>query len=196
MDTVRRPALLPETTNTCRNGADDDRLLPSGNTHRLVLVIFARVPMRNVHSLDDVLDFLESGNREQVIISDVDNTLAPQGVSLAEFGLVVNAAIDRIEANQNVAQVIALTNGPQRQVDRMVSRGNKPWTTRRRLGLRGSQRPIVVIGDQVLTDGVLAWRLRATFLHLVIDDEEEERRQATMRRLGRIVTRMFFRRKA
>lgn len=152
--------------------------------------------MRDVHSLDDALVFLESGNREQVIISDVDNTLAPQGVSLAEFGLVVNAAIDRIEANQNVAQVIALTNGPQRQVDRMVSRGNKPWTTRRRLGLRGSHRPIVVIGDQVLTDGVLAWRLRATFLHLVIDDEEEERRQATMRRLGRIVTGMFFRRKA
>lgn len=152
--------------------------------------------MRDVHSLDDALVFLESGNREQVIISDVDNTLAPQGVSLAEFGLVVNAAIDRIEASQNVAQVIALTNGPQRQVDRMVSRGNKPWTTRRRLGLRGSHRPIVVIGDQVLTDGVLAWRLRATFLHLVIDDEEEERRQATMRRLGRIVTGMFFRRKA
>jgi predicted HAD superfamily phosphohydrolase YqeG len=158
--------------------------------------MFARVPMRDVRSLADVLVFLESGDREQVIISDVDNTLAPQGVSLTEFRAVVNAAIDRIEANQNVAQVIALTNGPQRQVDRMVSRGNKPWTTRRRLGLRGSHRPIVVIGDQVLTDGVLAWRLRATFLHLVIDDETEERRQATMRRLGRLVTSMFFQRNA
>ena len=136
--------------------------------------------------------YLDAGEGEQVIISDVDNTLAPRGVAPTEFVVLVNAAIDRIEANEKVARVIPLTNGPQRQVDRMVSRGNKPWTTRRRLGLRGHRGPVVVIGDQVLTDGVLAWRLRATFLHLVIDDEEEERRQATMRRIGRIIRGMVF----
>ena len=108
--------------------------------------------------------------------------------------MVVNAAIDRLQAHRNVARVIALTNGPERRVPRMVSRGNKPWTTRGRLGLRGSRIPIVVVGDQVLTDGLLAWRLRATFLHLVIDDEEEALRQATMRRIGRIVIRILFRR--
>ncbi|MDH3470545.1 MAG: hypothetical protein OEM94_04430, partial [Acidimicrobiia bacterium] len=129
-------------------------------------------------------------------IFDVDNTVAPQGASLEEFGVLVNTAIDRFEASPNVARVIALTNGPQRQVGRMVSRGNKPFTTRRRLGLRGSRAPVVVVGDQVLTDGVLAWRLRATFLHLVIDDEEEERPQAIMRRLGSIVLGMFLRHEA
>jgi hypothetical protein len=46
----------------------------------------------------------------------------------------------------------------------------------------------------VLTDGLLAWRLQATFLHLVIDDEGEERRQAIMRRIGSIVLLMLFRR--
>ncbi len=76
----------------------------------------------------------------------------------------------------------------------MVSRGNKPWTSRRRLGLRGSSAPLVVVGDQVLTDGLLAWRLRATFLHLVIDDEGEDRRQAIMRRIGSVVLLMLFRR--
>jgi hypothetical protein len=106
----------------------------------------------------------------------------------------VNSAIDRVEANPSIARVIALTNGPQRQVDRMVSRGNKPWTTRRRLGLRGSSATLVVVGDQVLTDGLLAWRLRATFLHLVIDDETEDRRQAIMRRIGSIFVVMLFRR--
>ncbi len=157
--------------------------------------MFGRMPMLDVRSLDEVMAYVESGEGEQVIISDVDNTLAPQGLSLAEFGPLVNAAIDRLEANQNVARVIALTNGPQRQVDRMVSRGNKPWTSRRRLGLRGGHGPVVVIGDQVLTDGLLAWRLRATFMHLVIDDETEERRQATMRRAGRIIMALFFRAK-
>lgn len=156
--------------------------------------MFGRILMHDVRSLDDVMDFLDSGDHEQVVISDVDNTLAPQGVSLGEFGALVNAAIDRIEASKKVARVIALTNGPQRDVERMISRGNKPWTTRRRLGLRGRHGPVVVIGDQVLTDGVLAWRLRAAFLHLVIDDESEDQRQATMRRLGRVVRRLFFRR--
>ena len=155
-------------------------------------MMFGRVPMRDVRSLDDVMPFLESGDGEQVVISDVDNTLAPQGASLAELGPMVNAAMDRIEASRNVTRVIALTNGPQRQVDRVISRGNKPWTTRRRLGLRGSHQPIVVIGDQVLTDGILAWRVRATFLHLVIDRETEEPRQAALRQLGRIVMGLFF----
>jgi len=150
--------------------------------------------MRDVQSLDEVMAFVESTDGQKVIIFDVDNTLAPQGVPLAEFGQLVNSAIDRVEANPGIARVIALTNGPQRQVARMVSRGNKPWTTRRRLGLRGSSAPLVVVGDQVLTDGLLAWRLKATFLHLVIDDETEERRQAVMRCIGSIVVVMLFRR--
>ena len=158
--------------------------------------MFGRVPLREVGSLDDVVTFLESSDDKKVIIFDVDNTLAPQGVPLAEFGLLVNAAIDRFEAHPNVARVIALTNGPQRGVARMESRGNKPWTTRRRLGLRKDRAPLVVVGDQVLTDGLLAWRLQATFLSLVIDDETEDHRQATMRRLGRIIDLALFRRLA
>jgi predicted HAD superfamily phosphohydrolase YqeG len=156
--------------------------------------MLARVPIRDVQSLDEVMAFVESTDGQKVIIFDVDNTLAPQGVPLAEFGQLVNSAIDRVEANPSIARAIALTNGPQREVDRMVSRGNKPWTTRRRLGLRGGSTPLVVVGDQVLTDGLLAWRLRATFLHLVIDDETEERRQAVMRRIGNIFAVMLFRR--
>ena len=156
--------------------------------------MLARVPIRDVQSLDEVIAFIESTDGQRVIIFDVDNTLAPQGIPVAEFGQLVNSAIDRVEANSGIARVIALTNGPQREVPRMISRGNKPWTTRRRLGLRGSSAPLVVVGDQVLTDGLLAWRLVATFLHMVIDDETEERRQAVMRRIGSIVVVMLFRR--
>jgi predicted HAD superfamily phosphohydrolase YqeG len=158
--------------------------------------MLARALICDVQSLDEVMAFVESTDGEKVIIFDVDNTLAPQGVALDEFGEIVNAAIDRVEANPRIARVIALTNGPQREVARMVSRGNKPWTTRRRLLLRGSSAPLVVVGDQVLTDGLLAWRLGATFLHLVIDDEAEERRQAIMRRIGSVLVVMLFRRTA
>jgi predicted HAD superfamily phosphohydrolase YqeG len=138
--------------------------------------------------------FAESTDGQKVIIFDVDNTLAPQGVPLAEFGLLVNSAIDRVETSPSIARVIALSNGAQREVTRMVSRGNKPWTTRRRLEIGDSSAPLVVVGDQVLTDGLLAWRLRATFLHLVIDDETEEWRQAIMRKIGSIVIALLFRR--
>jgi len=155
--------------------------------------MLGRIPIHDVQSLDDVMAFVDSSDGEKVIIFDVDNTLAPQGCALDDFAVLVDAAIDRCECCQNVGRVIALTNGPQRGVERMVSRGNKPWTTKRRLGLRGSRLPIVVVGDQVLTDGLLAWRLRATFLHLVIDDEEEERRQAIMRRIGAIIMGVLFR---
>ena len=116
-------------------------------------MMLGRVQMYDVRSLDEVVDFVESNAGEKVVISDVDNTLVPQDVSLGEFGAVVNASIDRLEAHPNVSRVIALTNGPEREVPRLVSRGNKPWTTRRRLGLRGTRTPIVVVGDQVLTDG-------------------------------------------
>jgi predicted HAD superfamily phosphohydrolase YqeG len=157
--------------------------------------MLGRVAMYDVRSLDEVIDFVESSDGEKVIISDVDNTLVPQDVSLGEFGTVVNASIDRLEAHPKISRVIALTNGPERDVPRLVSGGNKPWTTRRRLGIRGT-RAIVVVGDQVLTDGLLAWRLQATFLHLVIDDEDEARRQATMRRLGSYLIGALFRRTA
>lgn len=145
-----------------------------------------------VETFEEALARLDAGAAGQVVVADVDNTLAPQGVSPGEFVHLVNEAIDRIESIGNVDRVIALTNGPQREVARLVSRGNKPWTTRRRLGLRRDRRPIVVIGDQVLTDGLLAWRLGATFLHLVIDDQAEDRRQSGMRRVGHLVTRLVF----
>jgi predicted HAD superfamily phosphohydrolase YqeG len=158
--------------------------------------MFGRVPMFDVQTLDDVMDFVESRDDKNVIIFDVDNTLAPQGTPIPEFAVLVNAAIDRVEASASISRAIALTNGPQREVDRMISRGNKPWTTRGRLGLRGSRAPLVVVGDQVLTDGLLAWRLRATFLYLVIDDDAEDQRQATMRRIGRVLVGMLFQREA
>ncbi len=151
------------------------------------------VPCRIVHELDEVEALVRASPRRLVLIFDVDNTLVRQGVPLDEFGSAVHAARDRFEALGPVSRVILLTNGPERGVPWMESRGNKPWTSRRRLGLRGDGGDDVwVIGDQIVTDGALAWRLRARFLHLVLDDENEAARQAAMRHLGRRLERLFF----
>jgi len=152
-----------------------------------------RTRMQRIESLQDVVDFVQRGEVDHILIFDVDNTLVRQGAPLDEFGIEVNAAIDRFESMPGVERVIVLTNGAERGVPRMISRGNKPWTSRRRLGLRGVRGPLVVVGDQVLTDGLLAWRLRATFLHLVIDREGEPRRQALMRRMGGLFETMLMR---
>jgi predicted HAD superfamily phosphohydrolase YqeG len=45
---------------------------------------------------------------------------------------------------------------------RIVTAARKPWRMRY---LRDEPRPVAVAGDQVLTDGLLAWRLGASFLH-------------------------------
>ena len=143
-------------------------------------------------SLDDVEDLLPCTGGPATLIFDVDNTLVRQGAPPDEFIEAVNAVIDRFEAHPSVDRVIALTNGAQRAVPRLVSRGNKPWTTRRRLKLTGIS-DLVVVGDQVLTDGVLAWRLGATFVHLVIDDSSEPPDQSRMRRRGKCLESLLFR---
>lgn len=155
--------------------------------------MLGRVPILHVWSLDEAAAIVASDGRIATVIFDVDNTLARQGAPFAEVAVLVDSAIERFEAIPSVSRVIVLTNGPQRGVPQMISRGNKPWTTRRRLGLHRAGGPIVVVGDQVLTDGVLAWRLDATFLHLIIDDEHEDRSQARMRRFGRVAAGLFFR---
>jgi hypothetical protein len=52
-----------------------------------------------------------------------------------------------------------------------LSRAWKPWTSRRALGLGSSLGSGVVCGDVSLTDGILASRLRYSFVHLKVLDQ-------------------------
>jgi predicted HAD superfamily phosphohydrolase YqeG len=74
----------------------------------------------------------------------------------------------------------------------VIYRGSKPWTTRKRLGLEATQEAVWVIGDQILTDGLLAWRIGAAYIVLAIDIEQETSGQTTMRRIGRRLSPIFF----
>mgnify|MGYP001826590708 CR=1 FL=1 len=143
-----------------------------------------RIAKQDASGLDDVEQLLGKITAPITLVFDVDNTLVRQGAPPDEFIELVNTVIDRFEGHPSVGRVIALTNGAQRGVPRLISRGNKPWTSRRRLALDGPGE-VVVVGDQVLTDGVLAWRLGATFAHLVIDDSSEPPDQSRMRRRGK-----------
>lgn len=143
-------------------------------------------------NLGELDDLVTRAGAPLVLILDADNTLVPQGVEVQRFQQEVGAAIEHLEAQPMVEHVIVLTNGPDRGVPNLISRGNKPWTTRKRIGITKRGPPVWVVGDQVLTDGVLAWRLGATYLQLAIEQDNEAPRQAIMRRLGRAVSSLLF----
>ncbi len=155
--------------------------------------MFHRVPMQQTADLDEVADLVAAAPGSNIVVFDADNTLVPQGAALDVFQVEVTAAIKRFESLPSVDRVIVLTNGPERGVPGMIYRGNKPWTTRRRLGLDEASAAIWVVGDQILTDGVLAWRFGATYVQLVVDAGAEDTRQAVMRYTGRAVAGMLFR---
>ena len=133
--------------------------------------------------------------RPLVVIFDADNTVVRQGAPPDEFARRVAEVFDEFEQLETVDRVIVISNGPQRGANRMISRVNKPWTTRKRLGIsRQSKTPIWVVGDQVISDGLLAWRLGAEFLHCAIDPDDSFPGQVGQRRLGRLVAPLIFRR--
>lgn len=70
-----------------------------------------------------------------------------------------------------------------------VSPARKPWVTRY---LVAAPRPIVVVGDQVVTDGLLAVRSGTAFIHFIADDRPSwwPRLQAV---IGKPVVRIAFR---
>jgi predicted HAD superfamily phosphohydrolase YqeG len=151
-----------------------------------------RVPLHTATGLGELEALVASESDDVVLVFDADNTLVPQGVDLERFRRDVGAAIERFAALRNVSRVIVLTNGPDRGVPSMIHRGNKPWTSRRRLALESRHDEVWVVGDQILTDGFLAWRLGAVFVYLAIDEVGEAPRQAMMRRIGRWLRHLLF----
>jgi predicted HAD superfamily phosphohydrolase YqeG len=163
-------------------------------TPTLTLVV-RRIQSIFVNDIDEVATRVAAQPGPLIMIFDADNTLVPQGASRTEFARHVEEAIGRFERLESVARVIVISNGPERGSDRVIARVNKPWTTRKRLGIRGSKTPIWVVGDQVVSDGFLAWRLGAVFLHCAIDPDDDFPGQAKQRRLGRFLAPLIFRKK-
>ncbi len=153
-----------------------------------------RISSTHVEDVDEVAARVASDPGPLIVVFDADNTLVRQGAPPAEFAPRIDEVIDKFERLAAIERVIVISNGPPRGAERMISRVNKPWTTRRRLGIRRrSKTPIWVIGDQILSDGLLAWRLGATFLQCAIDPADDYPGQARMRRLGRYVAPLIFR---
>lgn len=150
-----------------------------------------RIARTAASGLSDVVAILDGVEDQVTVVFDIDGTIVPQGSLPDDCARAVVSAIETLEGHPMVERAIPLSNGADRGVAGVVGHGNKPWTARRRLGLTRDD-TVVVVGDQVLTDGVLAWRLGGTFIHLVVDDWDEPPDQSQMRRRGRLLEPFLF----
>jgi predicted HAD superfamily phosphohydrolase YqeG len=129
-----------------------------------------RVPIHPVATWDDVLAYLRA-ERPATVVFDVEPLVAHWASGTAELDEGILRVVESVAAIG--VQVIAFatnslrrpTTDPTHSVVKVlyVAGARKPLRPR---AYRSLPTPGVVIGDQLATDGILAWRLGYTLLHV------------------------------
>jgi len=128
-----------------------------------------------------------------IVVVDVDNTLAPDDAP----GPVMAARLDEVRRAFRMSgngRLVVASNGPRSRAvagDGIVWEMDKPLTRRSRLGI-SRRDSVAVVGDKVLTDGVLAHRWRAAFYLKPFTPRSEGQRPGLRRVLERVVRRLLF----
>ena len=160
-----------------------------------------RVPMIGIRTAKDWASAAPGATH---LVVDVDGTLLPfrgEGRNSEAF----ERRLRELTADRRLHSVVAVSNAATPWPDRerneripvtVVARARKPWTSRRSL-----DRPCeyaseacrrVVIGDQVLTDGLLAFRLGVPFLRVTARFPGEPTWPRLMRLGGRLLENVLF----
>ena len=74
----------------------------------------------------------------------------------------------------------------------LLTRARKPWTSRHLVPEPGRDLPVVVVGDQWLTDGLLAFRWRGQFVRLTARAADAPWWPRLQTWVGRLVAPVFF----
>jgi hypothetical protein len=130
-----------------------------------------RVPRYSVADLD-ALKAVVARCSPATLVVDVEPGIARWSSQAAAFSEGVEALRHTVVRHSpTVDAVILATNsrsprasiaaGDSPRIE-VIPGAGKPWRTRY---LANRPRPILVVGDQVVTDGLLAWRLGAPFAH-------------------------------
>lgn len=132
-------------------------------------------------------------------IIDVEPMIAAWNTDLIALDTGLATFLDAVAADGLECDVVFATNAWRRPSTLVVRPGGarvgyfahagKPLRAGRFRKLPG---PGVVVGDQIATDGVLAWRLGFAFLHYVPGGLELPRGPRVMRALGRPLRHLLF----
>ena len=136
------------------------------------------------------------------VIFDVEPLVAPWDGSQEALDRGIAHILDEVRTAPSVRTVVFATNSARRpsavpardglQVRYLASAG-KPLRT---APYRDLPRPGAVAGDQLPTDGILAYRLGFTFLHYAPEQSDVPLGPAFMHRWGELVRPVLFRRPA
>ena len=144
------------------------RRVTSLTTHAPVTTMKTwRCPTYRVSTLTELADRVGDMGAATLIV-DAEPMLAEWDTDAHALRLGIEALVAELSSrNLAVALVVATNSGrpdpvPQPRADHVfVARARKPWAVRH---YASSARPLAVVGDQPATDGLLAWRLDATYL--------------------------------
>ena len=150
-----------------------------------------RVPLVRLDAVDDLLQLVGDEEGNLVVLLDLDNTLVPYEAAGPARSREADRKLAEIEDSPGIGRVVVVSNGRRAGVRGGVTQAWKPFTTRRRLGLSATD-SVWVVGDQVLTDGLLAWRLGADFLFSPLREVDEPLWPAIQRRVGALVRGVLF----
>lgn len=135
------------------------------------------------------------------VVLDLDNTVVPYGSTDEEERALIDDAVRRIAALDHVTSISLVSNagsgrtGPSLPLPShatVVWSADKPLTPRARLATGTGSAPTVVIGDLVMTDGLLAWRLGADYYHCPITSRDPHAAHRILGWVGRIVRLVLF----
>lgn len=157
------------------------------------------VPYRSCRDASAVPGILAELEPRAAII-DIEPLVALWNTDQAALDAGVAAFLETVARHPGrLRQIVFATNSTRRPSAlpaapgvrvRYVSHAGKPLQTGPYRRLAG---PGVVVGDQLATDGVLAWRLGLTFVHYIPDDRDAPVGPRLMRTLGRPLRRILFR---
>ena len=156
-----------------------------------------RTPLIRVSSLDELA---ETAADLSTVILDLDNTMLPYYPTAADF-VALRDRVRGLRSSLPPGSALILTtntrNHPRQVFDAVASAGaqlvvaaGKPRP--RRLLAATHRRPTVVVGDQPITDGLLARRLRVPFVLVAGCSLREPLWPKLMRLFGKLVAVRLF----
>jgi hypothetical protein len=158
-----------------------------------------RVPYRSCRDASAAVRILAELEPRFAII-DIEPLVAPWNTGRSALDAGLAAVLESVVQHRGrLRRVVFATNSARRPSAlpaaaglrvSYVAHAGKPFRTGPYRRLEG---PGVVVGDQIPTDGVLAWRLGLTFVHYIPDDCPAPAGSRLMHALGRPLRRVLFR---
>lgn len=125
-----------------------------------------RVPIERCRDFDEALNRVVRLPEPHLIVLDIEPGVAAWNADAGVRDLAISQLDERLSEAGHVVWFVSngrFAVGVTRSV-RVTTRARKPWTSLSRRPPDTDALPRLVIGDQVWTDGVLAYRMGARFI--------------------------------